>query len=218
MTTFRQAAFNPACEECPRLAPFLAQIRQDYPDYHGRPVPAFGDSDPNLLIVGLAPGMHGANATGRPFTGDFAGILLYETLHRFGFATQPVSNHREDGLELIRCRITNAVKCLPPQNKPTTEEIQRCNPYLQNELALLREGAVILALGTIAHKAVLKAEGLKQSAYPFAHLAVHPLPSGHTLVDSYHTSRYNIQTRRLTTSMFHQVFETIRAHLPGHGD
>ena len=162
--------------------------------------------------------MHGANATGRPFTGDFAGILLYETLHRFGFATQPVSNHREDGLELIRCRITNAVKCLPPQNKPTTEEIQRCNPYLQNELALLREGAVILALGTIAHKAVLKAEGLKQSAYPFAHLAVHPLPSGHTLVDSYHTSRYNIQTRRLTTSMFHQVFETIRAHLPGHGD
>jgi uracil-DNA glycosylase family 4 len=218
LTITTHAAFNPACEACPRLAPFLAQIRQQYPDYHARPVAAFGDPNPDLLIVGLAPGMHGANATGRPFTGDFAGILLYETLHHFGFATQPVSNHRDDDLQLINCRITNAVKCLPPQNKPTTEEIQRCNTFLQNELAELRENTVILALGTIAHKAVLKAEGLKQSAYPFAHLAVHPLPSGHTLVDSYHTSRYNIQTRRLTTPMFHQVFESIRSHLPGYGD
>lgn len=208
--------FDPDCQKCPRLVPFLADIRRQYPNYHARPVAPFGVETPDLLIVGLAPGMHGANATGRPFTGDYAGVLLYQTLHHFGFSNQPDATHREDGLALIRCRITNAVKCLPPQNKPTSQEIQACNGYLANELADLRPQAVILALGTIAHKSVLKAKRLKQSAYPFAHNAVHALPDGSTLVDSYHTSRYNLQTGRLTQAMFHQVFDTIQNQLPAH--
>ena len=182
--------FDPDCRACPRLAGFLDQVKADYPEYHARPVEPFGASDACLLIVGLAPGMHGANATGRPFTGDYAGILLYETLHEYGFSTAPESVSRDDGLELINCRITNAVKCLPPQNKPVGAEINTCNSYLCNELAALPEGAVVLALGSIAHNAVVKALGLRQKAYPFGHNRLHALGGGLRLLDSYHCSRY----------------------------
>jgi uracil-DNA glycosylase family 4 len=198
------AAFDPDCRACPRLAGFLAEIRTRHPGYHARPVPPFGAERPRLLIVGLAPGMHGANRTGRPFTGDYAGELLYRTLHRHGLGTQPVSVAADDPLRLKGCRITNAVKCVPPQNKPLPEEVRRCNGYLQAELAALPRGAVVLALGTVAHAAVLTARGLKRSAHPFAHGAHHRLP-GLDLFDSYHCSRYNTQTRRLTAEMFEAV-------------
>ncbi len=197
--------FDPNCERCPRLAGFLAEVRQDYPAYHARPVAPFGDPRARLIVVGLAPGFHGANATGRPFTGDFAGILLYKTLYLWGFANQPEAVDREDGLTLIDCRITNAVKCLPPQNKPTGHEVNTCNRYLAAELKPLASGAVILALGAIAHRAVVKAYAGKQKAYQFAHGAEHRLPGGLALLDSYHCSRYNTQTRRLTEAMFSAV-------------
>lgn len=201
------------CTECPRLAGFLAGVRKDHPDYHARPVLPFGDPQARLLIVGLAPGMHGANRSGRPFTGDYAGILLYETLHAFGFASQPVSVAADDDLQLIDCRITNAVKCLPPQNKPEPAEIKTCNRWLADEFSAAPEVRVILALGLVAHKAVLLACGLKQAALPFAHAARHVLPDGRILIDSYHCSRYNTQTRRLTNADFHDVFHRIRAEL-----
>jgi uracil-DNA glycosylase family 4 len=206
--------FSVACRRCPRLVAFLAQIRAECPGYHCAPVPPFGDPGARLLVVGLAPGMHGANATGRPFTGDFAGILLYQTLHQFGFASGPESRAVDDGLMLLDCRITNAVKCLPPQNKPSPEEVRTCNPYLAAELAGLREGALVLALGAVAHAAVLRALGLKPTSRPFAHGAEHDLGSGLRLLDSYHCSRYNTQTRRLTEPMFHAVFARVRALLP----
>lgn len=205
--------FDPNCNRCPRLSVFVKKIRREHPAYYGRPVPPFGADDPGLLIVGLAPGMHGANATGRPFTGDYAGTLLYETLHRFGFASAPLSESREDGLKLYDCRITNAVKCLPPENKPTGTEISTCNAYLLEELNALRAGAVVLALGSIAHNAVLRAFGLRQSANKFGHGRQHELPGGRHLVDSYHCSRYNTQTRRLTEPMFNEVFEQVRGIL-----
>jgi len=202
-------AFDPACRQCPRLASFLTDVKNEYPDYHAQPVPSFGVPDPDLLIVGLAPGMHGANATGRPFTGDFAGILLYNTLFKYGFSNQSTSTSGADGLKLNGCRITNAVKCLPPQNKPTTGEITMCNPYLRNEILGLKHRAIILALGTIAHNAVLKAMKLKIQPHKFAHGAEHHLPDGRLLIDSYHCSRYNTQTRRLTEEMFTTVFARI---------
>lgn len=201
--------FNPHCRLCPRLASFLDDVKQKYPDYHARPVAPFGDDHARLLIVGLAPGMHGANATGRPFTGDYAGLLLYEALYEFGYSNQTVSESLHDGLTLNNCRISNAVKCLPPQNKPTGEEINQCNHFLAAELATLPESAVILALGTVAHQAVLKALGLKANAAKFAHNVAHALPNGCTLVDSYHTSRYNVQTKRLTKADFTAVFQRI---------
>ncbi len=202
-----------ACTACPRLAGFLAGVREDYPDYHARPVAPFGDPCARLLIVGLAPGMHGANRSGRPFTGDYAGILLYETLHRYGFASRPLSVAVDDGLELIDCRITNAVKCLPPQNKPEPAEIRTCNRFLADELRQSPEARVILALGNVAHKAVLMALGLKQSACAFAHNARHALPDGRILIDSYHCSRYNTQTRRLTAESFAAVFDAVQGEL-----
>ncbi|MEJ5210729.1 MAG: uracil-DNA glycosylase [Burkholderiales bacterium] len=205
-------AFSPDCTACPRLAAFLAQVRRDHPGYHARPVPPFGEERPRLLVVGLAPGLHGANRTGRPFTGDHAGILLYETLYRHGFASRPVSEHADDGLVLLGCRITNAVKCLPPQNKPLPEEINKCNKYLKHELEVLCDRSAVLALGTIAHEAVLRALDLRPREFPFAHGAVHRLPRL-TLFDSYHCSRYNTQTRRLTPAMFDAVFQAIRHHL-----
>lgn len=201
------------CTACPRLSDFLAEVRLRQPAYHARPVAPFGDPKARLLIVGLAPGMHGANRTGRPFTGDYAGILLYETLHRFGYGSRPVSLAREDGLVLKDCRITNAVKCLPPENKPETGEIKTCNPYLAEELRASPEVKVILALGLVAHKAVLMALGLPQSACTFAHGACHDLPGGRTLVDSYHCSRYNTQTRRLTAEGFQDVFRLVQERL-----
>ena len=205
--------FSTDCTACPRLAGFLAEVRRNHPDYFAKPVPPFGDEKPRLLIVGLAPGMHGANRTGRPFTGDYAGVLLYETLHEFGFGSRPVSEHARDGLELMGCRITNAVKCLPPQNKPEPSEIKLCNSYLSDELNVMDESVAVLALGQIAHKAVLSALGLKQKDFPFGHAAVHGLPQGLTLFDSYHCSRYNTQTKRLTPEMFKGVFKAIRTHL-----
>jgi uracil-DNA glycosylase family 4 len=204
------AKFSIHCVECPRLASHLAHVRERYAGYHGRPVAPFGDPAARLLIVGLAPGMHGANRSGRPFTGDFAGILLYRTLHKHGFANQAQAVSRRDGLELYDCRITNAVKCLPPENKPTTNEIRACNRYLKSEFEELPAGALILALGQIAHKAVLQALGLKQVDYPFGHGARHRLPDGRRLLDSYHCSRYNTQTGRLTEAMFNAVVAQAR--------
>ena len=199
--------FDAHCRACPRLATFLDEVKNEYPQYHARPVPPFGDDDIKLLIVGLAPGMHGANATGRPFTGDYAGILLYEALYEFGFSNQALAESVDDGLILKNCRITNAVKCLPPQNKPTGTEIKQCNNFLAAELNALKQGTVILALGTIAHQAVLKALNVKN--LPFSHNTLHTLPNGLILIDSYHTSRYNVQTKRLSKTDFNAVFESI---------
>lgn len=202
-------SFSPECRRCQRLAAFLREIRGQYPNYYARPVPSFGVSRPRLLIVGLAPGLHGANRTGRPFTGDHAGQLLYRTLHRFGLASHPKSLAADDRLRLIGCRITNAVRCAPPQNKPTVGEICNCNGYLRAELEALQPGAAILALGRVAHAAVLAAYGLRQAEYRFAHGAEHALPGGAQLFDSYHCSRYNTQTGRLTEGMFAAVLGKI---------
>jgi uracil-DNA glycosylase len=176
-------------------------------------VPPFGDPSARLVIVGLAPGMHGANATGRPFTGDFAGILLYETLHAYGYASSPVSRTIDDPLMLMNCRITNSVKCLPPANKPTPAEMRMCNDYLAADLATLPEGGAVLALGRIAHDAALVALHGRRGDYPFSHGARHALPRGVALFDSYHCSRYNTNTRRLTPEMFRSVFDAVGAHL-----
>lgn len=197
--------FDPACRRCRRLAAFLDEVRARHPDYHCRPVAPFGDPRHRLLVVGLAPGMHGANRTGRPFTGDHAGILLYQVLHDCGFASRPESE-AGDGLKLMNCRITNAVKCLPPANRPLPAEVHQCNRYLRAELAAVPAGGVILALGAIAHAAVLAAAGLKPARARFAHGAEHQLPHDRVLLDSYHCSRYNTQTRRLTAPMFRRVF------------
>lgn len=202
--------FDPDCRACPRLATFLDAVRAQHPDYHARPVAPFGDAAHELLIVGLAPGMHGANRSGRPFTGDYAGVLLYETLHKFGYASAPQSVSVDDGLVLTGCRITNAVKCLPPANKPEPAEIRQCNGFLAAELDAM-PNATILALGQIAHQAVLRALGLKLKDHPFAHASDYRLPDGRRLVSSYHCSRYNTQTRRLTPEMFEAVFTRIQA-------
>ena len=193
------------CTRCRRLFMYMKSVRREHPGYHCKPVPPFGDAGARLLIVGLAPGKHGANATGRPFTGDFAGILLYRTLHKFGFADREASVDAADELELRDCRITNAVKCLPPANKPNNDEIIQCNRYLRAELSSSDGLAVILALGQLAHKAVLRACGVVQARYPFGHGVLHSIDEGTVLLDSYHCSRYNTQTGRLTTAMFEQV-------------
>ncbi|MDT8452158.1 MAG: uracil-DNA glycosylase [Gammaproteobacteria bacterium] len=212
MTSKKAPRSAPYCQQCPRLAQFLADVRVQYPDYFARPVPAFGDKNARLCIIGLAPGMHGANATGRPFTGDHAGILLYQTLHKFGFASVPESLAANDSLKLLNCRITNAVKCLPPQNKPVSAEVNTCNQWLSQELKALPDSYVLVALGGIAHKAVIRALALKQSDYPFGHGVEHRLERG-ILIDSYHCSRYNTQTRRLTTPMFEQVLKRAKTLL-----
>jgi len=209
-----QTKFSVDCRQCQRLAGFLDEVKIRHPEYHARPVAAFGDASPKLLIIGLAPGMHGANRTGRPFTGDHAGILLYQTLHKFGFANRAVSVSMDDGLQLTGCRITNAVKCLPPENKPQPGEIRQCNAYLADELNELK-GAYLLALGTVAHNAVVLALKLKARDYVFRHGAAHRLPDGLRLYDSYHCSRYNTQTKRLTTEMFESVFAGIKSDLKG---
>ncbi len=212
--------FDPNCRLCPRLATFIDEVKAENPAYFCRPVPPFGADRPRLLIVGLAPGLNGANRTGRPFTGDYAGVLLYSTLHRFGFATsgEPLdaSGWANPDLSLQNCRITNAVKCLPPANKPETAEIVTCNAYLRSELAVLPRGAIVLALGNVAHASVLRAHELKAKNYTFAHASRHVLPDGSTLYDSYHCSRYNTQTRRLTEAMFHAVFASIREEMSCH--
>lgn len=212
-TAFQTGCFDTHCKRCTRLTDFMADVKTKNPTYFCKPVPPFGDADARLLIVGLAPGMHGANRTGRPFTGDYAGVLLYETLHKFGFATQPQSIAADDSLRLINCRISNAVKCLPPENKPLPAEIATCNGFLSAELQQLKENSVILALGLIAHQAVIKGLNLKIKDYKFGHAAQHHLPNGMVLVDSYHCSRYNTQTKRLTAQMFEDVFAQIQTLL-----
>jgi len=202
--------FDPECRRCKRLTTFLHQVKSEYPGYHAAPVAPFGDRKAHLLIVGLAPGMHGANATGRPFTGDHAGILLYQTLHDYGFSNQPEALAATDGLRLYDCRITNAVKCLPPQNKPIGAEINSCNDYLAQEISALPKDALVIALGSIAHQAVLKSLGQRQALFPFGHGNEHQLSERLLLIDSYHCSRYNTQTRRLTAEMFGAIFQRAR--------
>lgn len=202
--------FDLDCRRCPRLATYLDEVKEQYPDYHARPVPSFGPEQPRLLIVGLAPGVHGANRTGRPFTGDYAGKLLYETLHALGLCNRPESKHARDRLRLRDCRITNAVKCVPPQNKPVGAEVRNCNDYLAAELAAMAGDGVVLALGGVAHGAILKALVLKAKDFPFGHGNEHRLDDARWLVDSYHCSRYNTQTRRLTPPMFRRVLRRAR--------
>jgi uracil-DNA glycosylase family 4 len=207
------AAYDIACVRCARLVRFLEEVHTAHPTYFCRPVAPFGDPAARLVIVGLAPGMHGANATGRPFTGDYAGLLLYRTLYEFGFSNHPESLGAADDLRLEGARITNAVKCLPPANKPLPEEIRNCNGYLAAELSVLPESGAILALGRIAHDAVRRALSLSPREHAFAHGAVHALPRGVRLFDSYHCSRYNANTGRITPRMFQSVFRAIARHL-----
>ncbi len=202
--------FDRNCRRCPRLAQFLDDVRRRHQDYYCRPVPPFGDAYARLLIVGLAPGMHGANRTGRPFTGDHAGVLLYQTLHQFGFSTQPESVSSNDPLRLVDCRITNAVKCLPPDNKPVGAEINTCNEFLSCELQALPDDAIVLALGGIAHRAVIKSVRERQADYKFGHAAEHQVGDHFRMLDSYHCSRYNTNTGRLTPEMFQIVFARAR--------
>ena len=197
------------CAHCPRLAAFRQKNRDSFPDRFNAPVPSWGTRGAGLLIVGLAPGLKGANFTGRPFTGDYAGDLLYSTLNKFGYARGTYQARPDDGLTLVNCRITNAVRCVPPENKPTGDEIKKCQPFLEAELAAQPPRAVILSLGKISHDAVLRSTGHKISAFKFAHAATHDLGGGRILVDSYHCSRYNTQTGRLTEAMFHDVFRII---------
>ncbi|MGH7012720.1 MAG: uracil-DNA glycosylase [Stellaceae bacterium] len=201
------------CALCTRLAAFRAAQRAAEPSWYNAPVPSFGGLGARLLIVGLAPGLKGANRTGRPFTGDYAGVLLYGTLTKFGFARGTYDARADDDLALIGCRITNAVRCVPPANKPETVEIRTCGGFLAAEIAAMPRLAAVLALGQIAHQAVLAARAQKRARFPFAHGAVHELPGGLTLADSYHCSRYNTNTGQLTPSMFETVFAGLRQRL-----
>ena len=201
------------CPLCPRLVAFRARQRAAFPDWFNAPVPSFGGEDGRLLIVGLAPGLRGANRTGRPFTGDFAGVLLYETLKKFGFARGTYGERADDGLTLVDCRVTNAVRCVPPENKPEPPEIKTCNRFLAAELRALPRLGAVLALGAIAHQAVLSALDQRRSAFPFAHGAMHALSGGLLLADSYHCSRYNTNTGKLTPAMFEAVFAELRRRL-----
>ncbi len=207
------STFNVNCTDCPRLSKYLKKVRKKYPKYHGKPVCSFGSAHPQFLVVGLAPGLHGANASGRPFTGDHAGILLYQMLYKYGFSNNPISRNVNDGLKLKDSRITNAVRCLPPQNKPLGDEIDNCNHYLSEELENIKQEAIVLCLGQIAHRSTIKALRRKQSDYPFKHGQFHWLDDGKIIVDSYHCSRYNTQTKRLTEAMFDDVFKNIKKQL-----
>ena len=200
------------CPLCPRLVAYREATRAQHPDWFNAPVPSFGPENARLLLVGMAPGVSGANRTGRPFTGDHAGILLYHTLIKYGFATGTYLADPADGMELRGCRVTNAARCVPPQNKLTGLEIVTCNQFLKHELALPNLRAV-LAIGGDAHGAILRALGLKATAHKFVHGALYTLPSGLMLADTYHVSRYNTSTRRLTTAMFESVIENLAIHL-----
>jgi uracil-DNA glycosylase family 4 len=201
------------CTLCPRLHTFVESHQAEHPDWHNGPVPTYGDSQAELLIVGLAPGLRGANRTGRPFTGDYAGDLLYATLGTFGFASGTYDARPDDGITLLKVAITNAVRCVPPQNKPVGAEINTCNSFLASLIAGMPNLKVLMALGRISHDATLKALGEKRSAHTFGHNASHALSGGLMLVDSYHCSRYNTNTGRLTVPMFEAVFETITTAL-----
>lgn len=197
------------CPLCPRLCAFRAANRQKFPDKHNAPVPSFGSLDAELLVIGLGPGLKGANFSGRPFTGDYAGDLLYSSLIKFGFAKGEFKARADDGLELINCRITNAVRCVPPENKPTPEEMRQCLPFLKDEIAAMKNLKSILVLGLVSHQSTFRALGERPTAYKFAHNAQHLTPQGIMVHNSYHCSRYNTQTNRLTEAMFHKVFEAI---------
>jgi uracil-DNA glycosylase family 4 len=201
------------CPLCPRLVGYRDSNRTSNPAWFNGAVPSFGSLDARLLVVGLAPGVRGANRTGRPFTGDFAGLLLYNSLIKFGFAAGSYAADPNDGIVLRDCRVTNAVRCVPPANLPTPAEITGCNAFLARELAAMPRLRLVLALGGVSHKAVLRARGLRASHTAFAHGAVHALPDGLLLVDSYHVSRLNTNTGRLTTPMFEVVIADILAHL-----
>ena len=211
MTKIKQPSSD--CQLCPRLAEFRAQNREKFPDKFNSPVPSFGDINAELLIVGLAPGLKGANFSGRPFTGDFAGELLYGTLIKYGFAKGEFKAHPDDGLELINARITNAVRCVPPENKPTGPEINTCLRFLTNQIESMPNLKLIVSLGLVSHNAVLKSQNHKLSAFKFAHKATHQLNDKLTLIDSYHCSKYNTSTKRLTEPMFHEVFELAKSKL-----
>lgn len=198
------------CELCPRLRAFLLEKRKELPSYHNAPVPSFGDPDPSLLIVGLAPGMHGANQTGRPFTGDWAGDLLYAALAEHGFSDGIYGGTADDGLSLKGVQITNAVRCVPPQNKPIGAECTACRPFLTQQIEALGRLKAILCLGKISHDNTVRAMGLRLKDYPFGHHKIHDLQGGRRLYSSYHCSRYNTNTKRLTEEMFYDVFADIR--------
>jgi uracil-DNA glycosylase len=219
---------DPDCGLCPRLAAFRTSQRTAQPDWHNAPVPVFGALDAHLLVVGLAPGLRGANRTGRPFTGDFAGDLLYKTLIEYRFATGTYGARSNDGLRLVSAAITNAVRCVPPQNKPAPAEIKSCRPFLAATIAAMPDLHAIVALGRVAHESIVRAFGLRPAVFPFTHGAEHVLHSGKalgirahfdaraiTLFDSYHCSRYNTNTGVLTPDMFRAVFAKARERLRG---
>lgn len=210
MTALKEEQFHHYVERdcglCPRLADFRADNLKKFPDKFNAPVPSFGAENPSLLIVGLAPGLKGANFSGRPFTGDYAGDTLYAALLKFGFAEGQYKRAKDDGIRLTDCRITNAVRCVPPQNKPDGAEIKTCGSFLQREIADMPRLKLVIALGGIAHNSFLRILGLKQGAYKFGHGALHALPDGLRLLDSYHCSRYNVNTGRLTEAMFDDIF------------
>ncbi|MCR9128480.1 MAG: uracil-DNA glycosylase [Alphaproteobacteria bacterium] len=204
------------CPLCPRLVQYRAENARQNPDWFNGAAPSFGDANARLLVVGLAPGRTGANRTGRPFTGDWAGDLLYPTLAKYGFSTGTFDPDGNDDLALEEAMITNAVRCVPPQNKPIGEEMTNCRPFLAARMAALPRLEVMIALGRVAHENVLKALGERVAAHPFAHGAEHALPGPNgavTMIDSYHCSRYNTNTGRLTEGMFHEVFERAREML-----
>ena len=201
------------CPLCPRLVAYRDGNRAANPAWHNGPVPSWGPKDAPLLVLGLAPGVRGANRTGRPFTGDYAGRLLYGTLLKFGQATGQFLESPDDGLELTGCRIANAVRCVPPENLPTPAEIRTCNGFLKGELAAMPDLRAVLALGTVAHNALLRAKGIPVARYAFGHGAIHELPDGLLLADSYHVSRYNTSTRRLTPEMFENAVSALLARL-----
>jgi uracil-DNA glycosylase family 4 len=202
------------CALCPRLAAFRRENRAAYPGWFNAPVPSFGDEKARLLIVGLAPGLRGANRTGRPFTGDYAGVLLYLTLLKFGFASGVYDERADDGLRLEGCMITNAVRCVPPANKPETSEINICHQFLRGRISLLPNLEAIVVLGRIAHTATVRSFGLKLKDFPFAHGAEHKTPEGAIRIfDSYHCSRYNTNTGMLTATMFETVFKQVQTFL-----
>ncbi|EGY01485.1 uracil-DNA glycosylase superfamily [Nitrospirillum viridazoti Y2] len=201
------------CPLCPRLVDYRLRNRAAFPDKFNRPVPSFGGLNARLLVVGLAPGLRGANFSGRPFTGDYAGDLLYATLLKFGFATGQYLERPDDGLTLVDARITNAVRCVPPENKPTPEESHTCRPFLVAELEAMTKLKAVVALGSVSHTSVIRTFGLRQAAHPFGHGAQHDLGGGVTLFDSYHCSRYNTNTGRLTDTMFEDVFKAVRQYL-----
>ncbi|WP_417513215.1 uracil-DNA glycosylase [Minwuia sp.] len=205
----------PDCQLCPRLVGFRRDNQAAYPEFHNAPVPSFGPIDAGVLVVGLAPGLKGANQTGRPFTGDGAGDMLYPALIKAGFAQGSYGRSADDGLRLVGCRITNAVRCVPPQNRVTGAEAATCRPFLIAEIEAMANLRVLLALGRVAHEAILRTFGLRLADYPFAHDAMHDLPNGLIMADSFHCSRYNVNTGRLTEPMFSAVLQSVRTLVDG---